>query len=90
MNLRFEVDLAENYTSSSQRARILTEAWVENQIYCPNCGRVDIEKYANNRPVADFFCANCREDYELKSKHDALGMKIVDGAYRLFLLVISI
>ncbi len=52
-----------------------------NQIYCPNCGNLDIAKYRNNKPVADFFCSSCNEDYELKSKKDKMGKKIVDGAY---------
>ncbi len=74
--------LATGYTSASQRMRILTEHWVGESIFCPNCGRVDIGKYPNNKPVADFFCSNCKEDYELKSKQDSTGSKIVDGAYR--------
>lgn len=37
--------------------------------------------YENNRPVADFYCLACKEDYELKSKKDTIGNKIVDGAY---------
>lgn len=41
-----------------------------------------IEKYPNNQPVADFYCLNCQEDYELKSKQNSIGTKIVDGAYR--------
>lgn len=41
-----------------------------------------INKYPNNQPVADFFCLNCNEDYELKSKQDAIGTKILDGGYR--------
>ena len=41
-----------------------------------------MQKYSNNRPVADFFCMGCREDFELKSKKDATGNKIVDGAYQ--------
>ncbi len=43
---------------------------------------MDIDRYPNNQPVADFFCLNCREEYELKSKQDLIGSKIVDGAYR--------
>ena len=39
-------------------------------------------RIGNNKPVADFFCSNCQEDYELKSKKDFIGTKIVDGAYR--------
>jgi len=81
MNLSFNVKLADKYKSLSQKAKILTESWVNDQIYCPNCGHLDIDKYANNKPVADFFCSNCREDYELKSKKDSMGNKIIDGAY---------
>lgn len=82
MNLSFETELADKYTSQSQKIRVLTEHWVDNQVYCPNCGHLDIDKYSNNKPVADFFCSNCKEDYELKSKREQTGTKIVDGAYR--------
>jgi len=68
--------------SASQIARVLTEHWVDESAFCPNCGHVEIEKYKNNKPVGDFYCANCKEDYELKSKKDSIGVKIVDGAYR--------
>ncbi len=81
MNLSLETKLAEEYKSSSQQARVLTEHWVDNQVYCPNCGQPDIDKYKNNKPVADFFCSNCEEDYELKSKKLAIGNKIINGAY---------
>src|SRR3989338_9691972 len=85
MRLTFDTALAENYTSQSQKIRVLTEAWVDKSIYCPNCGQLDIDKYPNNQPVADFYCSNCREEYELKSKKSTLGTKIVDGAYRTML-----
>jgi len=81
MNLSFDKKLADGYTSQSQKIRVLTEHWVNNQIFCPNCGRLDIDKYGNNKPVADFFCSSCKEDYELKSKKETIGNKIVDGAY---------
>jgi transposase-like protein len=70
MDLLFDKKLAENYTSQSQKIRVITESWVNRQVYCPNCGQVDVGKYGNNRPVADFFCTNCKEEYELKSKQD--------------------
>jgi len=82
MDLLFNSKLADEYTSSSQKTRVLTEDWVDRQAYCPNCGYSNIDKYVNNKPVADFFCSNCKEDYELKSKKDFIGTKIVDGAYR--------
>lgn len=81
MQIIFDKKLADQYTSASQKIRVLTESWVDNSIYCPNCGHLEIDRYPNNKPVADFYCTNCKEDYELKSKKDTVGIKIVDGAY---------
>ena len=82
MDLSFFLEQALQYKSQSQKIRVLTENWVNHHIYCPNCGRLDMNQYPNNRPVADFFCSHCREEYELKSKKGVIGEKIVDGAYR--------
>ncbi len=71
-----------NYKSLAQQARVLTEQWVDKSVFCPNCGHLEITRYPNNQPVADFYCSNCREDYELKSKQNNIGASIVDGAYR--------
>ena len=79
-NLGFEEAQAV-YESPSQNARVWTESWVSYSMFCPNCGRADISRYANNQPVADFSCQTCHEDYELKSKKGRFGPKIVDGAY---------
>lgn len=81
MNLFLDMKTAVNYNSSSQKIRIMTEDWVQKNIYCPNCGREDVRQYSNNRPVADFYCEDCGDDYELKSKAGELGKKIIDGAY---------
>ena len=80
MKLNLYSSLADSYNNNSQKIRVLTENWVNEFIYCPNCGS-NISEYENNRPVADFFCFHCKEDYELKSKKDTIGNKIVDGAY---------
>lgn len=82
MKLTFDKRVATNYHSASQKVRVLTEGWVDNYVFCPNCGHADIDKYPDNKPVADFYCSSCKEDYELKSKKDGVGSKIVDGAYR--------
>jgi len=81
MRLNLDIDLAENYKSNSQKIRVLSESWVDRDIFCPNCGNLEINKYPNNKPVADFYCSNCNEDYELKSKQNNIGVKIIDGAY---------
>ena len=82
MDLTFDVKKAQGYKSPSQKIRVLTEHWVDSHAYCPNCGQIDIVRYKNNRPVADFFCSNCKEDYELKSSKLRVGNKVLDGAYR--------
>ena len=82
MKLYLNSQLTKNYTSNSQKVRIMTEEWVNESIFCPNCGYRDLNKYPNNQPVADFCCNNCKEDYELKSKQNNIGVKIVDGAYQ--------
>ena len=81
MLLTFDTSLAVRYTSASQKVRVLTEDWVERMIFCPNCGQDHLVNYENSRPVADFYCQNCQEDFELKSKNGKIGKKIVDGAY---------
>ncbi|MEK7111282.1 MAG: DpnI domain-containing protein, partial [Patescibacteria group bacterium] len=81
MKLIFDTKLAENYKSQSQKVRVLTEEWVYRSIFCPSCGHINLEKYRHNKPVGDFYCGSCYEDYELKSKKSEFGSKIVDGAY---------
>jgi uncharacterized protein YlaI len=54
---------------------------VKDWVYCPNCGHRTISQYPANRPVADFFCPTCQEQYELKSKKGHFGASVVDGAY---------
>lgn len=81
MQTTFNTQIAQAYKSNSQKIRVLTENWVDTEIFCPNCGH-DLSGYENNRPVADFYCKNCAEEYELKSKKDSIGKKIVDGAYK--------
>lgn len=81
MNLKLNPELAQGYKNSSQIARVLTEFWVHDNIFCPNCGQTPLNNYENNRPVADFYCLECREEFELKSKSGKFSSKIVDGAY---------
>lgn len=81
MNLKFNTKLAENYHSKSQIIRVLSESWVLENGYCPLCGSEPLKDFANNQPVADFYCQNCSEQYELKSKQAKFSKIITDGAY---------
>ena len=69
------------FESPSQIARVLTEGWVALRMFCPGCGADQLEKFANNREAADFHCARCGEEYELKSQKGRFGPSVVDGAY---------
>ena len=73
MNLNFNQSLAKNYTSESQKIRVLSEDWVAKQSYCPNCNTEPLAEFTNGKPVADFYCSNCDEEYELKSKKAKLS-----------------
>jgi type II restriction enzyme len=80
MKLGFE-ETQRRYLSGSQSARAWTEQWVADWIYCPNCGESHVQQFPANLPVADFFCASCQEQYELKSQKKAFGTKLADGAF---------
>lgn len=81
MDLSLNLNLAEGYKSKSQIARLLSEDWVLNNSYCPGCGDITLKEFENNRPVADFYCNRCREEFELKSKSSKSLKLITDGAY---------
>ena len=52
-----------------------------NEMYCPSCGNASLYHLPNNSKMADFKCESCGEIYELKSKRDKVGRRILDGAY---------
>lgn len=81
MILTLDSAMVAGYKSLSQQARVLTEHWARTCAWCPQCGTHPLFQYPGNRPVADFFCNQCGEEFELKSKNGAPGRKIVDGAY---------
>lgn len=89
MDTSFEMELPGQYKNKSQIARVLTETWTENHMYCPVCGWPTISKFPNNKKVADFYCPNCKNEFEQKSKNGAFGAKIAAGAYDAFVQRIS-
>lgn len=73
---------ATTFQSQSQNARVWTEGWVHDNVFCPACGATAIRKLPNNSPVADFSCDDCSEQFELKSQRTRFGARVVDGAYK--------
>lgn len=79
--LKFNQDIAKKYKSKSQIVRVLSEDWFSLNSFCPNCSN-SLSKFANNSPVADFFCPSCSEEFELKSKSGSIGKIVADGDYQ--------
>ena len=82
MNLCFNKLLGVDYKSETQKIRVMSEDWLANNISCPSCGYSKLTHFTNNAPVADFYCEQCGETFELKSKSGQMGKKINDGAYK--------
>jgi type II restriction enzyme len=81
MGMQFNTDRAQGYKSKSQIARVLTENWISEKMFCVRCGHTHVESMRNNQPVADFICSRCESIYELKSKSTSFGRTITDGDY---------
>ena len=81
MNFKLNIGLTGGYKNSSQKIRVMTEAWVADNIFCPVCGSPHVSHLSNNLPVADIVCPHCGENFELKSKSSTISNKITDGAY---------
>jgi len=80
MDLTLNRNLKLKYKSNSQKIRVITEDWTAREIFCPNCG-FSVKQYPANKPVADFYCDRCIEDFEQKSKLGRFGKKIPAGEY---------
>lgn len=71
----------ENYQSNSQRARVATEAWGLENLYCPKCESVSLAALAVNTPASDFTCPDCHARFQLKARCRVFGGRIADAAY---------
>ncbi|MFZ0086009.1 MAG: DpnI domain-containing protein [Candidatus Acidiferrales bacterium] len=71
----------ERYKSNSQRARVATEAWGLENLYCPNCESACLAPSAANMQAVDYSCLNCRAPFQLKAQSRVLAGRIVDAAY---------
>lgn len=69
------------YTSKAQRARVATESWAHENLYCPNCDSARLDRTPINTPVVDYLCPGCKAAFQLKSQSRAFSNRIVDAAY---------
>jgi type II restriction enzyme len=81
MNLSMSGALGADYKSGSQRARVVTEAWGEHNLYCPNCSSPKLGRLSHNTQASDFSCPKCKFWFQLKGQKSRIGNSITDGAY---------
>ena len=76
-----DASLGDGYTSASQRARVVTEAWIKHHGYCLACESDKLLPTASNTQARDFECDRCGQPYELKSSSSPFARKVTDGGY---------
>jgi len=81
MKLNGRIELANHLRSPSQIARVITEDWCANEMYCPACVSDRICRTRAGSPACDFTCPSCSERFELKSCKHPFGMRIPDSGY---------
>ena len=81
MDIHMDVALGSAYHSPQQQARVITETWAAENMYCVVCGEPHLVHLQNNKPVADLLCPNCKNVFELKSHNGRFGSVIADGSY---------
>ncbi|MEN9576140.1 MAG: hypothetical protein RL514_3995 [Verrucomicrobiota bacterium] len=81
-------ELAVPYNSKSQRARVVTEAWGRDTLFCPNCDSPSLDGTPPNHRAIDFICPRCAASFQLKAKAGKIGATLSDGAYAAMLAAI--
>jgi len=81
-------DLAKRYKSKAQQARVVTEAWGREELFCANCDSISLAGTPANNRAIDFVCPRCSAPFQLKAKHGAIGSTLGDGAFTAMLAAI--
>jgi type II restriction enzyme len=81
MNLSMRGELANRFTSGSQKAGNVTEAWGADNFFCTNCSSPKLDWLKPGTKANDYRCPSCGFWFQLKSKKSRIGNTITDGAY---------
>jgi type II restriction enzyme len=88
MELQMSAELARNYKSKAQQARVVTEAWGRDELFCVNCDSSILAPTPANNKAIDLICPKCNAPFQLKSKSSKIGKTVGDGAYSAMLAAI--
>ena len=81
MNLNLDPAVGDNYSSSSQKARVITEDWAAKNLFCVACSSSSISAEPDNTQVKDFTCPECESTYQLKATGRRFGRTVSNSAY---------
>ncbi|HTQ62263.1 MAG TPA: DpnI domain-containing protein [Candidatus Solibacter sp.] len=81
MRLNLPTSGLDQYKSASQRARVGTEGWGAENLFCPVCNSPRLDAAARGTAILDYTCPKCNSPFQLKSQSKPFGTKILDSAY---------
>ncbi len=81
MKLALPAELAQGYKSAAQQARVVTQAWAGDNLFCAGCSSICLTPTREGSEANDFACPQCGLRYELKSKSAPIGRKIRDAGF---------
>ena len=81
MHLQMPLALATRYRSPSQRARVVSEAWARENLYCARCTSPVLHPLPPNSQVADFICPQCEANFQIKSQSRPFSTRVCDSAF---------
>lgn len=77
----FDPAVGADYASKAQIARVTVETWAEHNLYCLSCEADELQRLADNTPIADFECEICAATYQVKAKNGRFHSTIAGAAY---------
>ena len=75
MYLELDPTLAAGYKNPSQIARVVTEHWAADNLFCLACSSDELTSLPNNARVEDYHCPNCSAKYQLEEQERTLWPK---------------
>jgi len=81
MNLAMPAELAQGYKSPSQQARVVTQTWARENLFCVDCSSLKLTATREGTEANDLTCPQCGLRYELKSKSAPIISKIMDAGF---------
>ena len=89
MQLELPVKGLENYHSPTQRARVATEGWAVEHLFCVNCDSPRLTPLPRNARAVDFECPACGDPFQLKGQSRPFVNRVTDAAYKAMMEAIA-